>query len=100
MKRSLIYLFILFLTTSINAQGIEFLHGSWEDALDAAKEEDKIIFVDAYAKWCGPCKRMAKEVFTKKEVGTFFNDNFINIKLDMEESHGISFGQNERHQGQ
>jgi len=57
-----------------------------------AEKTDKLVFIDAYAKWCGPCKRMAKEVFTLQEVGDFYNENFINVKLDMEVEDGMSFG--------
>ena len=64
--------------------GIKFFHGTWQEALDVAKKEHKLIFMDAYASWCGPCKMMARNTFTKKEVGDFFNKNFINVKMDME----------------
>ena len=52
-----------------------------------------MIFVDAYAVWCGPCQRMAKEVFTLPEVGTFYNKNFVNVKFDMEKGEGPKFAQ-------
>lgn len=64
--------------------GIEFFTGSWPDALAKSGKNDKLIFLDAYAAWCGPCKLMAKNTFTEEEVGTFFNENFINVKMDME----------------
>jgi len=86
------FLFCLLITSSVFSQGIEFFHGTWEEAVGEAEKTEKLLFVDAYAQWCGPCKRMAKEVFTQAEVGDFFNSNFINLKLDMETPDGRSFG--------
>lgn len=70
--------------------GIKFEHTSWQEVIKKAKSENKLIFIDAYTTWCGPCKVMAKNVFTDTEVGTFFNQNFINVKLDMEKEPGLS----------
>jgi thioredoxin-related protein len=66
------------------ADGIDFFHGTWDEALREASATDKIIFIDAYTSWCGPCKMMSAKVFPLKEVGDFYNANFINLKLDME----------------
>jgi len=79
---------------SLMAQGIDFSTQKWDQVLEQAKEEDKIVFVDAYTDWCGPCKKMSKQVFTSKKVGKFYNDNFINVKVDMEKGPGPSLGQN------
>lgn len=73
------------------AQGIEFFHGTWEQALAEAKKQEKPIFVDAYTTWCGPCKMMSASVFTHADVGTFYNDNYICMKIDMEKPEGEKF---------
>jgi thiol-disulfide isomerase/thioredoxin len=73
---------------SINAQGIEFFKGTFDEAKAYAQKEDKLIFMDCYTTWCGPCKRMSKNVFTKKEAGDYFNENFVNVKMDMEKGEG------------
>jgi thioredoxin 1 len=68
--------------------GIMFTPGRWKDILKKAKAENKLIFFDAYTSWCGPCKAMQKNVFTRKDVGDYFNQRFINVKIDMEEGEG------------
>ena len=73
------------LCSSATGQGMEFFHGKWEDALKMAQEQNKLIFVDSYTTWCGPCKRMSAQVFPKPEIGAFFNANFINVKMNMED---------------
>ena len=95
-KIKLIAILILstFSKTILHGQGIDFFHGTWEDAIKLAQKEEKFIFVDAYASWCGPCKRMASTVFTDKGVGEFMNKNYVSLKLDMEKDpEGVKFGQ-------
>lgn len=70
------------------AAGIQFVELPWAKALEKAKKEKKLIFFDAYTSWCGPCKMLQKTVFTRSDVGEYFNANFINVKKDMEEGEG------------
>lgn len=76
-------------TTAQTSSGIIFFEGDWQAVLNQAKLEDKMIFVDCYTSWCGPCKKLAKEVFPDQEVGNFFNKHFISVKIDMEKGEGI-----------
>jgi thiol-disulfide isomerase/thioredoxin len=87
---------ILLLTgNSLLAQGIKLLDNkSWNEIKALAKKENKMIFLDAYATWCGPCVYMQKEVFTSSEVGSYFNKNFINAKIDMEKGEGPWLAEN------
>lgn len=64
--------------------GIDFSDISLEEAKTLAKKKKKIIFIDAYASWCGPCKMLDKNTFSDASVGTYFNDKFINLKIDCE----------------
>lgn len=68
--------------------GIQFENITFEEALALAKKENKLVFMDAYAVWCGPCKMLAKTTFKAKEVGEKFNKSFINIQVDMEKGEG------------
>jgi thiol-disulfide isomerase/thioredoxin len=74
--------------------GISFLHnGEWETAVAKAKSENKLIFMDAYTTWCGPCKMMSKQVFPNEQVAGFYNTNFVNVKMDMEKGEGLDLAQ-------
>jgi len=94
MKKWTAICFLFFLAfNQIHAQGIDFYKGKWAEALAQAQEEGKVIFVDAYASWCGPCKRMARTAFPDPKVGEFYNKNFISVKIDMEKGEGPMFRQ-------
>jgi thiol-disulfide isomerase/thioredoxin len=88
MKHLVVLFFILLVGPSF-AQGINFETTDFQAVLDKAKAEDKLVFMDAYTTWCGPCKWMSKNVFTESNVGEYFNDKFINAKVDMEKGEGI-----------
>ncbi len=78
-------------TASKNAvatTGIQFSQNSFDELLAEAKKEGKIIFIDAYTTWCGPCKVMSAKVFPDARVGAVYNAKFINAKIDMEKGEG------------
>ncbi|PKP09513.1 MAG: thioredoxin [Bacteroidetes bacterium HGW-Bacteroidetes-4] len=72
------------------AKGINFYSGTWSEALELAKKENKLIFLDISASWCGPCKMLKNNTFPNEAVGTFYNANFINIALDGEKGEGAT----------
>lgn len=70
--------------------GIKFVENmTFEQALALAKKENKLLFIDCYTSWCGPCKMMARDVFTQKIVGDYFNPKFVSLKVDMEKGEGV-----------
>ena len=72
-----------------NTTSINFFHGTYKQALAEAKKQNKLVFIDAYASWCGPCKLLAQNTFTDKNVGEYFNEHFINLSIDMEKGEGV-----------
>lgn len=91
MRKILLALLLGVFTLSLAAQGIKFEENhDLYAALAKAKAENKLVFIDAYAEWCGPCKVMARDIFPQKEVGDFFNTRFINLKLDMEKGDNVA----------
>ncbi|MRT94707.1 thioredoxin domain-containing protein [Ancylomarina sp. 16SWW S1-10-2] len=88
MKKILVLVIAMFLCGSLFSQGIEFEHGTFSEAVAKAKKENKLVFMDCYTTWCGPCKYLSKTIFTQKEVGDFFNKNLVSFKLDCEKGEG------------
>ena len=91
MKKALILLFVATLFTGLTssvkkpaAEGIVFESLTYEEALKKAKKTGKLVFIDVYTVWCGPCKKMARDSFTQPEVAKLYNKNFINIKIEAE----------------
>ena len=76
-----------------SADGIHFQKGNYQEALDLAKKENKVVFLDIYATWCGPCKQLKKYTFAEKSAGDFFNTNFVNMALDGEQEEGAALAQ-------
>ena len=70
--------------------GIKFMEENWAKALAEAKKQNKLVFLDAYTSWCGPCKMLKRNTFPDKAAGEFFNKNFINVALDMEKGDGLA----------
>src|ERR1043165_7332655 len=84
---------MLTMTAAAQNRSIEFHHGSFAELLAKAKAEKKMIYIDCYTTWCGPCKWMAKNVFTNDTAADFYNANFVNAKIDMEKGEGIELAQ-------
>lgn len=89
---------LLGLAIQMNAQtteGMKFCKEGtkFAEAVVQAKAEKKMVFLDCYTSWCGPCKMMARDIFPQKKVGDFMNPKFICIKIDMEKGEGPSLTQ-------
>ncbi len=74
-------------TAPKTGRGIQWTEGlSWEEVKTKAKQENKYIFLDIYATWCGPCKLMDKEVYPNDTLGDYFNQRFIAVKVQTDQT--------------
>lgn len=91
---SLVFSFFFGFQSQVNAhdksEGIEFLPMSLNEAKTFAASTQKLIFIDCYTTWCGPCKWMSANIFTNDTVAQFYNRNFLCLKMDMEKGEGKS----------
>jgi thioredoxin-related protein len=88
MKKLVSGLFLFSAITVFAQEAIQFQELPFKELVAKAKKENKIVFIDAYASWCGPCKMMERNVFTQKSVGDYYNSNFVNARFDMEKGEG------------
>ena len=95
-KFALLLVMVLITCYAGHAQGIKFEEGTLNEVLAKAKVENKLVFIDVYTTWCGPCKQVAAEVFPNKLLGSFYNEIFINYKLDAESPEGKEFVKRQR----
>lgn len=77
------FLMLLILCTdSVSGQSINFRNDVYDTALATAQREDKLVFIDTWAEWCGPCKKM-EPIFRDPEIAHYMNNNFVNVRIDM-----------------
>ena len=85
----ILYVFVAFFMLQMGA----FAQTNFEEltlakALEKAKAENKLVFVDTYTSWCMPCKYMANTIFPKPEMGAYLNPRFVCVKYNTEEGEG------------
>jgi len=69
----------------LSAEGHE---GTFEEALLKARKEDKLVFVDFWASWCGACKRFDADVLSDATVIAETRD-LVCIKIDAQSAAGV-----------
>lgn len=78
----------------LNAQ-IDFIKvtssAEMDEVWEKAAAENKNVFVDVFATWCGPCKWMDANVFSLEEAGEFMSNGFISVKMNGESEYGTLF---------
>jgi thioredoxin-related protein len=89
MKKITIIFLSLLAQLSVNAQQTGILkEHAWQHLFVQAAKQHKYIVVDYYATWCGPCKKMDREVYTDLNVKAALDSNFLMQKLQMDTSAG------------
>lgn len=70
----------------------KWFDGTWEQAFEEAKKQNKYLFIDCYTDWCGWCKVADEKTFPSEDVASVLNTNFISVKVDMERGTGVALG--------
>ncbi|OQY93464.1 MAG: hypothetical protein B6D37_11660 [Sphingobacteriales bacterium UTBCD1] len=96
--RNIILICCCLIYSNVFSQGIHFdsTFTSWDEVLKKAEKLNRPVFVDVYTDWCGPCKVMDKEIFSKDSAGSFYNKHYLSVKINAEKGMGISFAKSYR----
>jgi thioredoxin-related protein len=58
---------------------------SYAEGMTLGKIEKKRMFLHFYADWCAYCVQMAKDTFQDTSVVAFLNENFIPIRVNVDQ---------------
>lgn len=92
MHKLLCIVCLFVLSSSLTFANINFYEMDIEQAVALAKKQNKHVFIDTYAVWCLPCKKMDK-IFAQPEVASYFNEHFISVKVNMDQEQGKQVSQ-------
>ncbi|TNE44343.1 MAG: DUF255 domain-containing protein [Deltaproteobacteria bacterium] len=59
---------------------IQWASLNFTQALQQAKENKRLLFVDMYATWCFPCKKYDRMVFSRTKVATYVHQHFVPLR--------------------
>lgn len=85
MFRHLFILVFFSILTTVDLMGQNIIRwNTWEETIDKAQKNKKMIIVDVYTDWCGWCKRMEKMTFSENHIAKYINDHFYAVKFNAE----------------
>jgi Thioredoxin-like/SPOR domain len=82
---------ILFCTSRLTVHAdVQFLHLSLAEAKNQAAQLQKPALLYFSANWCMPCHWMEENVFADRELSQFLNQQYLPVKIDVDEVQGYA----------
>ena len=64
---------------------------SFEEAVAKTEANPKMILIDLYTDWCGWCKKMDRDTYSRKEIVSYVNEKFYAVKFNAEGNEIVHF---------
>lgn len=81
---------ILLASASVASAEAPFYDGSFEDACKVAREKGKVLMVDFYTTWCGPCKLLDRHTWPDQAVKNWLSERTIPLKIDADKNRPLA----------
>lgn len=89
MKKIFLLLGIFAISTMVAQDKINWM--SMNEALEAQAENPKLIFIDMYTNWCGPCKLLDRKTFSNADLIEYVNDKYYAVKFNAEGEEPVTY---------
>jgi thioredoxin-related protein len=84
-------LFTAALTAAAPAGAAGVAWRGWNEGLAAAAGSGKPVIVDVYTDWCGWCKRMDRDTYSRVDVSDYLNRHFVMVRLNAESNERLMY---------
>ncbi len=55
---------------------------NFDEALEKAKSENKLVYVDFYSDWCAYCKKLDEETYTDPRIIKLLTEEYVAVKIN------------------